>query len=309
MRLGMVGLGKMGGNMTRLLVAGDHEVVAFDPKEAAREEAAGAGAETAASLAELAGKLDPPRVVWLMVPAGEVVESVLGELGGQLGEGDVVVDGGNSYYKDTVRRAGELAGRGIRYVDAGTSGGVWGLEEGYSLMVGGEPEAVGLVEPALRTLAPAEDRGWGRVGPPGAGHFVKMVHNGVEYGLMQAYAEGFALLERKEGFDLDLARVAEIWRHGSVVRSWLLDLLAGVLAEDADLDSVEPWVADSGEGRWTVLESIELDVPAPVIALSLIQRLRSRDERSYPDRLLAALRNAFGGHAVKRSGGGEGPPA
>jgi len=315
MRLGMVGLGKMGGNMTRRLVAGGHEVVAFDPKEAARREAAAAGAETAASLAELAGKLDPPRAVWVMVPAGEVVESVLGELAPLLGHGDVVVDGGNSFYKDTVRRAGELAARGVRLVDAGTSGGVWGLEAGYSLMVGGDAEAVSRVEPALRTLAPGPERGWGRVGPPGAGHFVKMVHNGIEYGLMQAYAEGFAILERKQDFGLDLAQVAEIWRHGSVVRSWLLDLLAGVLAEDAALDGVEPWVADSGEGRWTVFESIELDVPAPVIALSLVQRLRSRDERSYPDRLLAALRNAFGGHAVREAeggggpGAGEGPPA
>ena len=309
MRLGMVGLGRMGGNMTRRLVAGGHEVVAFDPKEAARREAAAAGAETAASLAELAGKLDPPRAVWVMVPAGEVVESVLGELAPLLGHGDVVVDGGNSFYKDTVRRAGELAARGVRLVDAGTSGGVWGLEAGYSLMVGGDAEAVSRVEPALRTLAPGPERGWGRVGPPGAGHFVKMVHNGIEYGLMQAYAEGFAILERKQDFGLDLAQVAEIWRHGSVVRSWLLDLLAGVLAEDAALDGVEPWVADSGEGRWTVFESIELDVPAPVIALSLVQRLRSRDERSYPDRLLAALRNAFGGHAVREAEGGDGPGA
>jgi len=308
MRLGMVGLGKMGGNMTRRLLAGGHGVVAFDPQEAARDAAAEAGAEAVASLAELVEALEPPRAVWLMVPAGEVVEEVLGELAPRLSGGDVVVDGGNSFYKDTVRRAGELAGRGVRLVDAGTSGGVWGLEAGYSLMVGGEPEAVARVEPALRALAPAADRGWGHVGPPGAGHFVKMVHNGIEYGLMQAYAEGFAILERKEDFALDLAQVAEIWRHGSVVRSWLLDLLAGVLAEDADLDGVAPWVADSGEGRWTVFESIELDVPAPVIALSLVQRLRSRDERSYPDRLLAALRNAFGGHAVREAAsGGDGP--
>ena len=303
MRLGMIGLGRMGGNMVRRLVAGLHEVVAFDPKEAARAEAVAAGAEAAASLAELVAKLEPPRAVWLMVPAGQVVDAVLDELAPLLDAGDAVVDGGNSFYKQTLERGGRLAARGVSLLDCGTSGGVWGLAEGYSLMIGGDRAAVERLRPVFETLAPAADRGWGHVGPRGAGHFVKMVHNGIEYGLMQAYAEGFAILERKDDFALDLAQVSEIWRHGSVVRSWLLDLLAGVLAADQELADVAPWVADSGEGRWTVFESIELDTPAPVIALSLIQRLRSRDADSYPDRLLAALRNAFGGHAVKREEG------
>ncbi len=305
MRLGMIGLGRMGGNMVRRLLAAGHEVVVFDPREAAVAELAAAGAEGAGSVAELAGTLAPPRAVWLMVPAGEPVDAVLAELAGHLAAGDVVVDGGNSWYKDSMRRAAGLAGRGLAFVDAGVSGGVWGREEGYSLMVGGDAAAVERLAPALRDLAPGPDRGWGHVGPAGAGHFVKMVHNGIEYGLMQAYAEGFALLAHKEELALDLHQVAEIWRHGSVVRSWLLDLAAGVLADDPALASVAPWVADSGEGRWTVLESLELESPAPVIALSLIQRLRSRDTSSYPDRLLAALRNAFGGHAVRR----DEPPA
>jgi 6-phosphogluconate dehydrogenase len=239
----------------------------------------------------------------MMVPAGQVVDAVLAELVPLLDIGDAVVDGGNSFYKQTVERGERLAEQGIHYVDCGTSGGVWGLAEGYSLMIGGAEEAVARLTPAFETLAPGAEKGWGHVGPRGAGHFVKMVHNGIEYGLMQAYAEGFAILQRKDDFGLDLAQVSEIWRHGSVVRSWLLDLIAGVLDEDQELDGVAPWVADSGEGRWTVFESIELDTPAPVIALSLIQRLRSRDEESYPDRLLAALRNAFGGHKIKREDG------
>ncbi|HEX2254599.1 MAG TPA: decarboxylating 6-phosphogluconate dehydrogenase [Thermoanaerobaculia bacterium] len=299
MRLGMIGLGKMGGNMTRRLLAAGHQVVVFDRSVEAVAELVAAGAEGATDLGELGTRLAAPRVVWMMVPAGEVVDTVIESLVPHLEPGDVVVDGGNSFYRDSQRRAAALAEGGFRYVDAGVSGGVWGLAGGYSLMVGGAEDAVALLRPALETLAPAPDRGWGHVGPAGAGHFVKMIHNGIEYGLMQAYAEGFALLHRKTELDLDVAQVAEIWRHGSVVRSWLLDLLAGVLGEDADLDTVAPWVADSGEGRWTVLESLELDSPAPVIALSLIQRLRSRDETSYPDRVLAALRNAFGGHAVK----------
>jgi len=303
MRLGMIGLGKMGGNMVKRLLAGSHEVVGFDPSAEAVQEVVDAGAEGAGSLAELVDKLPAPRVVWMMVPAGDVVDKVLGDLTPLLAADDVVVDGGNSFYKHSLERGERLSAQGLHYVDCGTSGGVWGLEGGYSLMVGGDDDALARLRPVLECLAPAADKGWGHVGPTGAGHFVKMVHNGIEYGLMQAYAEGFALLQRKEQFDLDLAQVAEIWRYGSVVRSWLLELLEGVLKEDQDLEEIAPWVADSGEGRWTLFESIELESPAPVIALSLIQRLRSRDQESYPDRLLAALRNAFGGHAVKKEEG------
>jgi 6-phosphogluconate dehydrogenase len=299
MRAGMVGLGRMGANMvTRLLEAG-HEMAVHDVSPDAAGPLVERGATSAASLAELVETLEPPRVLWLMVPAGEVTEATLQVLVPLLQSGDTVIDGGNSLYKDSMRRAAELQQAGIDFVDAGTSGGVWGLREGYSLMVGGSDEAVSRIRPLLEALAPAPDRGWAHVGPAGAGHFTKMIHNGIEYGMMQAYAEGFALMRRKTEFDLDLAEVAEVWRHGSVVRSWLLDLTADVLAENPALDGVAPWVADSGEGRWTVAEAIELDVPAPVITLSLIQRLRSRDEESYGDRLLAAMRRAFGGHATK----------
>jgi 6-phosphogluconate dehydrogenase len=299
MRAGMVGLGRMGASMaTRLLDAG-HDLVVFDVAPEAAAPLAERGATTVASLQEFAERLAPPRVVWLMVPAGAVTEATVQTLTPLLEGGDLLVDGGNSLYKDSVRRAAELGELGIDFVDAGTSGGIWGLREGYSLMVGGSDDAVARVRPLLESLAPAPDRGWAHVGPAGAGHFVKMIHNGIEYGMMQAYAEGFALLRRKEEFALDLAEVAEVWRHGSVVRSWLLDLTAGVLEQDPDLSGVAPYVADSGEGRWTVAEAIDLDVPAPVITLSLIQRLRSRDEASYGDRLLAALRREFGGHATK----------
>jgi 6-phosphogluconate dehydrogenase len=307
MELGMIGLGKMGGNMTRRLVRGGHRVVVYDREAAVVEGLVGEGAEGAGSVEELVGRRGAPRAVWLMVPAGAVVDAVIGELRPHLEAGDTVVDGGNSRYKDTMARGERLAADGIELVDCGTSGGVWGLEGGYSLMVGGGVAAVERLRPVLECLAPAADRGWGHVGPTGAGHFVKMVHNGIEYGLMQAYAEGFALLKRKRDFDLDLAQVAEIWRHGSVVRSWLLDLVAGVLAEDASLAEVAPWVPDSGEGRWTVEEAIELASPAPVITLALMQRFRSRDAESYPDRLLAALRNAFGGHAMREAADGEAP--
>jgi len=303
MKLAMIGLGKMGANMTERLVRGGHEVVAYDLESDAVREAVGRGAEGADSLRDVVSRLPAPRVVWLMVPAGAPVDATIGSLAPLLGGGDVIVDGGNSNYHDTLRRAAELREHGIACVDAGTSGGVWGLAEGYSLMVGGTDEAVETVRPALETLAPAPDRGWGHVGPSGAGHFVKMVHNGIEYGLMQAYAEGFSILRHKEEFDLDLHAVAELWRHGSVVRSWLLDLIARALEEDQTLDDIAPWVPDSGEGRWTVFEAIDQDVPAPVIALSLLARLRSRDEESYGDRLLAALRNQFGGHAVRRDEG------
>lgn len=310
MRIGMVGLGRMGANMTTRLLRGGHEVVVWDRSAEAVARSAEGGAEAAGSLADLAQRLGAPgagpRVAWVMVPSGEATEQTIAELGALLAPGDVLVDGGNSNYQESIRRAGELAARGVHFVDAGTSGGVWGLAEGYALMVGGDEAAVALVRPALETLAPAPDRGWGRVGPVGAGHFTKMVHNGIEYGLMQAYAEGFSILKHKDSLGLDLAQIAELWRHGSVVRSWLLDLAARALADDATLADIAPVVTDSGEGRWTVAEAIALDVPAPVITHALIARLRSRDAESYADRMLAALRNQFGGHAVTRAGAGGG---
>jgi len=310
MQLGMIGLGKMGANMTARLVRGGHEVVAFDRSADAVRAAAGGGAAAAASLDDLVARLVPPRAVWVMVPSGVPTEATVDALAATLGRGDVVVDGGNSNYKDSVRRAAALAARGLHFVDCGTSGGVWGLAEGYSMMVGGEAEAVERLRPILETLAPGRERGWGHVGPSGSGHFVKMVHNGIEYGLMQAYAEGFSILAHKEQMGLDLAQVAEIWRHGSVVRSWLLDLAARALAENPAMEGIAPFVPDSGEGRWTVAEAIDLDVPAPVITLALVQRLRSRDAESYADRLLSALRKQFGGHAVKRdAGAAAGPPS
>ena len=299
MDIGMVGLGKMGGNMAERLVRGGHRVVGFDLDAEAAAEAESEGVELAVTLPELAAGLVSPRVVWLMVPAGEIVDRVIAEVSPHLEEGDVIVDGGNSNYKDTIRRSGELAVLGIHLVDVGTSGGVWGLAEGYSMMVGGGDEAIGVLTPALMTLAPAQNQGWGHVGPSGAGHFVKMVHNGIEYGLMEAYAEGFALMRAKDDFGLDLAQIAEIWRHGSVVRSWLLDLTAGALAENPAMEGIAPYVPDSGEGRWTVFEAIDLNVEAPVIALSLMRRIDSRDPYDYSDRLLSAMRNQFGGHAIK----------
>jgi 6-phosphogluconate dehydrogenase len=255
--------------------------------------------DAAQTLAELAARLAAPRVAWVMVPAGDATENTIAELLAVLAPGDVLVDGGNSNYKDTIRRAAQVEAHGLSFVDVGTSGGVWGLAEGYSMMVGGRPEAVERLRPALETLAPAPDRGWGHVGPSGAGHFTKMVHNGIEYGMMQAYAEGFEILKAKADLNLDLHQVAEIWRYGSVVRSWLLDLTAAALAEDPDLAALQGWVADSGEGRWTVAEAIDLDIPAPVITLSLLMRLVSRQEERYAAKLLAAMRAQFGGHAVK----------
>ncbi len=300
MKLGMVGLGKMGANMAQRLLAGGHQVVAYDPQPAAVEALAAAGAEPASSLAELGERLQPPRSVWLMVPSGDPTEETMTALADLLEPGDTVIDGGNSNYHDSQRRAGLLAKRGIGFIDVGTSGGVWGLAEGYSLMIGGEAEVVARHRPLFETLAPAADRGWGRVGGPGAGHFVKMVHNGIEYGLMQAYAEGFEIMKAKSEFSLDLKQVADIWGSGSVVRSWLLELIGEALAGDQELAEIEGWVADTGEGRWTVQEAIDLDVPAPVITLSLLRRFRSRQADAYADRLLAALRNRFGGHEVHR---------
>ena len=302
MRLGMIGLGKMGANMARRLLRGGHSVVGHNRSPEKIDEMIPEGLEPAYTLPELAEKLRPPRVAWVMLPAGPPTEEALRDLADLLDAGDVIVDGGNSYYRDTLRRAGELSARGLHLVDVGTSGGIWGLSEGYSMMAGGDAGAVEVLRPALETLAPAPDRGWGRVGPAGAGHFVKMVHNGIEYGAMQAYAEGFEILRSKADFGLDLHQVAEIWRDGSVVRSWLLDLIARALSEDQALSDIAPYVEDSGEGRWTVMESIDLDVPAPVIALSLMARFISRQDDSYAARLLAAMRRQFGGHAVKRPG-------
>ena len=297
MKLGMVGLGRMGANMAVRLTKGGHEVVAFDAQAKARQ---AYGGKSFDSLQALVAALPAPRVVWMMVPSGEATEETKSRLAELLSSGDIIVDGGNSNYRDTQRRAKEVAARGLRYVDCGTSGGIWGLENGYSLMIGGDEAAVARLAPIFETLAPAKDRGWGRVGPSGAGHFTKMIHNGIEYGLMQAYAEGFSILEHKKDLDLDLHEVAEIWRHGSVVRSWLLDLTSAALKENPSMQGIAPHVSDSGEGRWTVQEAIDLDVPAPVITLALIQRLRSRDDESYADRLLAAMRNQFGGHAIKK---------
>jgi 6-phosphogluconate dehydrogenase len=300
MELGMVGLGRMGANMTSRLIAGGHRVVAFDRAAEPVARAVEGGARGASSLEALVEALAAPRAVWVMVPSGEPTEQTVRALGQLLAAGDTIIDGGNSNYADSVRRGAALAERGIQFVDCGTSGGVWGLKEGYSMMVGGAAEAVDRLRPVFETLAPAPDRGWGRVGPVGAGHFTKMVHNGIEYGMMQAYAEGFEILHRKEQFGLDLAQVGRIWQHGSVVRSWLLDLTTAALEENPTMEGIAPWVADSGEGRWTVAEAVALDVPAPVITLALLARLRSRSEEAYADRLLAAMRNQFGGHAVRK---------
>ena len=301
MKLGMIGLGRMGGNMAQRLLRGGHAVVGFDPDAGARASLEGEGGASADSLQALVSALPAPRALWMMVPAGQITDATVEALAGLLAAGDVVIDGGNSNYRDTLRRAAALASDGIGYVDCGSSGGVWGLAEGYSLMVGGDSAVVERLRPLFETLAPAPDKGWGHVGPVGAGHYTKMVHNGIEYGMMQAYAEGFSILQHKQEFALDLHQVAEIWRHGSVVRSWLLDLTSGALARNPSMDGISPWVADSGEGRWTLQEAIDLDVPAPVIALSLISRLRSRDDDSYADKLLAAMRNEFGGHAIKKA--------
>jgi len=297
----MIGLGKMGANMSRRLMNDGHEVVGFDLDPDAVAELQDDGAAGASSLDGLVTQLHSPAVCWMMVPAGDAVDTTLDDLLPHLDEGDIVVDGGNSNYKDTLRRADRLQENGLHYVDVGTSGGVWGLEEGYSMMVGGSDEAVDQLRPALTTLAPGPDKGWGHMGDVGSGHFVKMVHNGIEYGVMQAYAEGFDIMHAKDEFDLDLKQVAETWRFGSVIRSWLLDLTARALEQQQDLPDIAPWVDDSGEGRWTVKEAIDLDVPAPVITDALISRLDSRVEDSYTHKLLAAMRNQFGGHDVKES--------
>jgi 6-phosphogluconate dehydrogenase len=302
MDIAMVGLGKMGANMARRLIKGGHRVIGTDHSPAnVQKLAAETGMIPADSLKDAVAALPAPRAVWVMVPSGAPTEAVINELAELLSPGDVIIDGGNTLYKDDVRRAATLKEKGIHYVDVGTSGGVWGLTEGYSLMVGGEAETVSRLRPIFETLAPAADQGWGHVGSVGAGHFVKMIHNGIEYGMMQAYAEGFGIMEAKKEFNLDLHQVAEIWRVGSVVRSWLLDLTANALKADQKLTDIEGWVADSGEGRWTVFEAVDLDVPAPIITLSLQQRFTSRQQESFANKLLAAMRNQFGGHAVKKA--------
>jgi 6-phosphogluconate dehydrogenase len=300
MQLGMIGLGKMGNFMAQRLMKAGHDVVGFDPNGDARKALTDAGGKAVDSLDKLVEALQPPRAVWVMVPAGKIVDQTVAALNEKLARGDVVIDGGNSNYKDDQRHAAELAPKGIDYVDCGTSGGVWGLKEGYSMMVGGDEQVVARLKPIFEALAPAKHQGWGRVGPVGSGHFVKMVHNGIEYGMMQAYAEGFAIFRHKDEFKLDLGQIAEIWRYGSVVRSWLLDLTADALKRNPDMQGIAPYVVDSGEGRWTVAEAIDLDVPAPIITASLIERLRSRDSDSFTDKLLSAMRNEFGGHAMKK---------
>jgi 6-phosphogluconate dehydrogenase len=301
MELGMVGLGRMGGNMTQRLLGAGHSVVAYARDPATVQGMVDVGARGANALAAVTSQLAAPRTVWLMVPSGKPVDDVIDGLLPTLAGGDVIVDGGNSYYKDSMRRAERVKAAGVHFLDVGTSGGVWGLKEGYSLMVGGERATVERLTPIFQALAPAPDRGWGHVGPAGAGHFTKMVHNGIEYGMMQAFAEGFALMQKKEAFALDLRQIAEIWRYGSVVRSWLLDLTARALAENPTLEGVAAYVTDSGEGRWTVLESIELETSIPIITLALERRFRSREAEPFGDKLLAAMRQQFGGHAVKRT--------
>jgi 6-phosphogluconate dehydrogenase len=298
MNLGMVGLGKMGGNMVERLQKGGHHITAYDKSEAAIRTASGHGAQAATSLQELCKKLAAPRAIWVMVPSGAATEETLNTLADCLQRGDTLIDGGNSNFQDSIRRAKTFAERGIAFVDVGTSGGIWGLTEGYSMMIGGTVAAVEALRPIFETLAPGKVRGWGRVGPSGSGHFVKMVHNGIEYGLMQAFAEGFNIMQAKKEFQLDLQQIGEIWRQGSVVRSWLLDLLVQGLHENPTLEGIGPSVSDSGEGRWTVAEAIALDVPAPIITLSLLERLRSRQENSLTYRLLSLMRNKFGGHSV-----------
>ncbi len=300
MQIAMIGLGRMGANMAQRLQRGGHKVVGYDPAAAARSALEAKGAAAAASLEQLVAQLQAPRVVWMMVPAGAITDSTITGLMPLLAAGDTIIDGGNSNFHDTQRRAAQVAQRQIHYVDSGTSGGIWGLAEGYSLMIGGDEAVVERLRPIFETLAPAPDRGWGRVGPVGSGHYTKMVHNGIEYGLMQAYAEGFSILQHKTEFGLDLHQIAEIWRYGSVVRSWLLDLTSDALQKNPNLEGIAPFVSDSGEGRWTVAEAIELDVPAPVITLSLLERLRSRDKDSFTDKLLASMRNQFGGHEIKK---------
>ena len=291
----------MGGNMAERLKLAGHQVVGFDFNADAVARLTEAGNRGVSSLEDLAKNLNGPRAIWIMVPQGKPVDDTIAKLEPLLNKGDILIDGGNSYYKDSMRRYKEVTAKGFHFVDVGTSGGVWGLKEGYSMMIGGDQEPVEYLRPIFEALAPARDKGWGHVGPAGAGHFVKMVHNGIEYGMMQAYAEGFTVLEKKQEFKLNLPQVAQIWRYGSVIRSWLLDLTEEALAGNPTLDGLQAYVVDSGEGRWTVFEAFDLNVSAPVITESVIRRIRSREENNFTDRMLAIMRNAFGGHAVKKS--------
>ena len=299
MQLAMIGLGRMGGNMVQRLLQGGHQVVVFDRSADAVKAHVALGAKAAKGLGDLSGQLSAPRVVWVMVPAGSAVESTIEELVPGLSKGDIIIDGGNSNFKDSIRRAAALKEKGIGFIDAGTSGGVWGLTVGYCLMIGASPEAFKVCEPIFKTLAPPD--GYAHVGPPGAGHYVKMIHNGIEYGMLQAYAEGYEILHASKDFKLDLHQISAVWNRGSVVRSWLNELAERAFADDADLTALKGYVEDSGEGRWTVQEAIDLDVPAPVITLSLLTRFRSRQSDSFGAKVIAALRNEFGGHAVKRT--------
>jgi 6-phosphogluconate dehydrogenase len=299
MELGIIGLGKMGGNMAERLRLGGHNVVGFDFSAEAVKRLTDSGSTGVSTLEELAKHLAAPRAVWLMVPSGKPVDETIAKLKPLLQKGDTIIDGGNSNYQDSQRRYRELKADGFNFVDVGTSGGVWGLKEGYSMMIGGEDAVVERLFPIFETLAPGKDKGWGHVGPAGSGHFVKMIHNGIEYGMMQAYAEGFSIMQAKHEMDLNLGEIAQIWRYGSVIRSWLLDLTADALNRHPELEGLEAWVEDSGEGRWTAIEAINLNVSAPVITESLLRRIRSREENNFTDRMLAIMRNEFGGHAVK----------
>jgi len=300
MQLGLIGLGKMGGNMAERLRLGGHRVVGFDFSADAVARLTASGNVGAGTLESLVQNLKGRRAIWIMVPQGKPVDDTIGQLEPLLSPGDILIDGGNSNYKDSMRRHAEVTARGFQFLDVGTSGGVWGLKEGYSMMIGGDNEPIEYLRPIFEALAPAPDKGWGRVGPGGAGHFVKMIHNGIEYGMMQAYAEGFTILEKKQEFALDLPQIAQIWRYGSVVRSWLLDLTADALGKNPTLQGLEAYVADSGEGRWTVFEAIDLNVSAPIITESLMRRIRSREDNNFTDRMLAIMRNEFGGHEVKK---------
>jgi len=299
MRLAMIGLGRMGGNMTERLVKGGHEVVAFDRTRDVVDKYVMHGATAAYSVTDVPQKLKGPRIVWIMVPAGKPVDDTIAQLLPGMSKGDVIIDGGNSNFHETMRRAADLQAKGIHFVDSGTSGGIWGLANGYCLMIGASPEAFKLCEPIFKTLAPPD--GYAHMGPPGSGHYVKMIHNGIEYGALQAYAEGYEILHASKDFKLDLHKIAAVWNRGSVVRSWLNELAEMAFEKDADLSALRGYVEDSGEGRWTVQEAIDLDVPAPVITLSLLARLRSRQQDSFSAKVIAALRNEFGGHAVKKS--------
>ena len=301
MELGIIGLGKMGFNMAERLRLAGHKVVGFDFNKEATAKLTATGNLGVNSVEELVKNLSTPRAIWIMVPAGDPVDETIAQLEPLMEKGDTIIDGGNSNYKNTQRRHDEVKAKGFNFVDCGTSGGVWGLKEGYSLMIGGDNEPVERLTPIFQALAPSPTEGWGHVGPSGAGHFVKMVHNGIEYGMMQAFAEGFSIMQAKEPLHLDLTQIAHIWQKGSVVRSWLLDLTAGALDKNPTLDGLEAWVPDSGEGRWTVTEAIDLNISAPVITESLIRRLRSREENNFTDRMISNMRGAFGGHDVKKS--------